>query len=436
MKKIFKLSLIFVLSSLTILSTAYADENDDRLEADLYRAVRESVDGKLDYQVNIMTVYGPSDINIYMANIKKDQLPSASTIKPMIGLALMDKNQKGEISYSKDIKKDLDLSLRLSDNEATNRLIKSIGGFDEINSSIKKISGNERTQLNRLMLTSGKENTANAKDLAQGFYEIYRSDDKIAKDMVRSMSNSSRKRVKLLKNIDPSHKSMNKTGELVGIENDLALVETGKQAYIISVLTQNKGYMDSNKQVKLLNDLGEKVGRAYDTYEKAYNLKEEAKEKNLEEGLDTIEKKLAYAVYQNQIFINAAEILLESGSHSVDGIREKLIIQVNNSEKLLARSKNTLASLSKSPIENEEDMLVNLVRLIYTDSDDIKDLNKELALAFYSNKAAVRAGEILLQQAPRTSLNIRRTLLNNMKNAEEAFKKMDRYFEKLNEKNQ
>ncbi len=52
---------------------------------------------------------------------------------------------------------------------------------------------------------------------------IYTAGDYISKDMLESMENSSSKRKKLLKNINPDYITYNKTGELITIENDLAL---------------------------------------------------------------------------------------------------------------------------------------------------------------------------------------------------------------------
>ena len=78
-------------------------------------------------------------------------------------------------------------------------------------------------------------------------------------------------------------------------------------------------------------------------------------------------------------------------------------------------------------------MIVNLVRLIYTNKENNSDINKNLALAFYRNKVAVKAGKTILKESPKTSLNIRRPLLKNIKDSEEIFIKMDKYFDKINE---
>ena len=435
MKKIFKILCALTLINLALIGKSFASDDEKILKDELYQSVRDTIDGKLYYQVNIKTVYGPSDINSYRSNTDTDTLPAASTIKPYIGLAILDKVQKGEMDYTEEIKKDLDLSLRLSDNDATNRLIEEIGGFEEVNSYIKSFTKNDRTRLNRLMLGRGEENTSNAKDLAWALYEIYRNDNQIAKDMAKSLSKSSSKRVKLLKNVNPAYKTMNKTGEIAHIENDVALVDTGSQAYIISLMTENDDFMDTYNQVALINKLGEKVAKAYENYENAYKNKERLADEKLMARLDSQEKKLAYAVYKNQIFINAGQILLDSNMPAIDEIRPLLSDQIENSRAVLDKSKKTLANFSKEPIQSDEDMVVNLVRLLYTKRELNSDLDSNLALAFYKNKSTVMAGKIILKEAPKKSLGIRRPLLKNIRASEEILAKADKYFEKLNAEN-
>lgn len=433
MKKIVKLMLAGFALNLSLAGTAFASVEEDVLENDIKTAIKESVDGKLIYQVNVKTVYGPSDVDIYWSNADTDSLPSASTIKPLIGLAILDKVEKGEMAYTDQIKKDLDLSLRLSDNDATNRLIEAVGGFEPVNTYIKSLTKKDSTKLNRLMLGKGAENTANAKDLSKAIYEIYKDDSDIANDMVKSLSKSSTKRNKLLKDVNRSYRTMNKTGELNKIENDLALIETKSNAFIISLLTENNDYMDKYNQILLINKLGSDVTRAYENYEASYNAKEKAEEDKIISKLDSTEKNLAYAVYKNQTFMNASKILLESDLKAVDEIRQDLIKQVNSSEILLEKSKNILGQYSNEEISNDEDLIVTLVRLIYTNKENNSDIDRNLALAFYKNKVAMKAGKIILKESPKTSLNIRKPLLKTIKESEEIFTKVDRYFEKMNE---
>lgn len=200
-------------------------------------------------------------------------------------------------------------------------------------------------------------------------------------------------------------------------------------------MTENDDFMDTYNQILLINKLGEKVAKAYEKYENANKNKEKVSEAKLLARLDSKEKKLAYAVYKNQIFINAGQTLLESDLPAIDQIRPVLSEQIENSKAVLDKSKKTLANFSKEPIQSEEDMIVNLVRLLYTNKDLNSDLNRKLALAFYNNKSAAMAGNIILNEAPKKSLGIRRPLLRNIKASEKILDKTQSYFEKLNAEN-
>lgn len=194
-------------------------------------------------------------------------MTSASTIKIFVGLAIRDAVEEGKIKYSKQIKEDLDLTLRNSDNEATNSLIELLG-FDKINQTILKYISSSNTKLNRLMLGKGDENITNSRDLTEGLIEIFKSKDEISKDMVTSMANSSSKRVKLLKDIDKSFYSLNKTWELKNIENDLALVDTGEFIIIISLLTEDVEGLGRDKQLGIINKLGKDIADVFVKYNK------------------------------------------------------------------------------------------------------------------------------------------------------------------------
>ncbi len=78
MKKIFKIFLL-TFGLFFIAGRAYASEGD--LKNDIREAVFSTVDGKLDYQVYIKSLYGPSDVEVHMQNTDADYFTSASTIK-------------------------------------------------------------------------------------------------------------------------------------------------------------------------------------------------------------------------------------------------------------------------------------------------------------------------------------------------------------------
>lgn len=418
MKKILKLSLVVLGLFISFGPRAFADENT--LKNDIYDAIYKNIDGKLSYDINIKSIGGESDVDIRMSNADTPYLPSASTIKIFIGLAMRDAIYEGDFAYSDDIKEDLDLALRNSDNDATNRLIEKLG-FDRINRTIFKYTLSDKTRLNRLMLGQGDENITNSKDLIAGLIEIYKSNDEISKDMVKSMEDSSSKRVKLLKDINPSLYCLNKTGELKNIENDLALINTGKSSFIISLLTEDRSNLGHDMQIKLINNLGLEITEAFINYDRKMTLLKEQKERAELSRMNTTEKKLAYAIYKNQISYDAASLLLKT--NSVDNIRDDLERSNKKSEYLVIRASNSLAKLTKNKIESADDRTLNLIRLIYTDKKDLSQINTSLALAFYNNNRSIEAAKTLLEKSPRASLDIRSKLLANIKNSEAMVEK-------------
>lgn len=418
MKKILKISLIIFGLFISFESRAFADENS--LNDAIHDAIYNTIDGKLTYDISVKSIGGESDIDIRMSNADEPYLPSASTIKIFIGLSMRDAIYDGEFPYSKDIKEDLDLALRNSDNDATNRIIEKLG-FDRINETIYKYTRSDETKLNRLMLGQGDENITNSKDLIAGLIEIYKSNDDISKDMVTSMENSSSKRAKLLKDINPSFYSFNKTGELKNIENDIALISTGKSSYIISLLTEDVANIGHDEQIRLINDLGSHITDAYINYDNKMTLLKSQKERADLARMNTREKKLAYAIYKNQVSSEAASLLLKT--NSVDNIREDLERTSKISEDLVIRASDSLAKLTKNKIESKDDRTLNLIRLIYTDKEDISQINTSLALAFYNNNRSLEAARTLLEKSPRASLDIRSKLLSNIKNSEAMVEK-------------
>lgn len=272
------------------------------------------------------------------------------------------------------------------------------------------------------MLGQGEENITNSKDLIKGLIEIYKSNDDISKDMVTSMEDSSSKRAKLLKDINPSFYSFNKTGELKNIENDLALINTGKSSFIISLLTEDTANLGHDEQISLINDLGSEITDDYINYGNKMTLLKSQKERAGLARMNTREKKLAYAIYKNQVSSEGASLLLNT--NSVDNIRKDLEITSKKSENLVIRASDNLAKLTKNKIESKEDRTLNLIRLIYTDKEDIGQINTSLALAFYNNNRSLEAARTLLEKSPRASLDIRSKLLSNIKNSEEMVEKV------------
>lgn len=117
------------------------------------------------------------------------------------------------------------LMIILSDNVATNKIIKRIG-FDAVNNKIKEI-GAPNTVLQRIMFDlkareEGRENLTNARDMQIIMEYIYDNSERyaLALDMMeRQLIND-----KLPSLIEPPIRFAHKTGELDGIRHDVGIM--------------------------------------------------------------------------------------------------------------------------------------------------------------------------------------------------------------------
>ncbi|MDR0885725.1 MAG: class A beta-lactamase-related serine hydrolase, partial [Clostridiales Family XIII bacterium] len=151
-----------------------------------------------------------------------------------------------------------------SDNTATNIMIDALGGFNPINEEILRLGCNE-THLNRKMLdtqalANGIDNYISVNDAGNILKKLYTHtliselDDA---EMLRILSenNNHNKLPALL----PSDVTVyNKTGEYndYGVQNDIAIIENGKGAFVVTVLSQNG---IEREQVAMMNQLGQQL---------------------------------------------------------------------------------------------------------------------------------------------------------------------------------
>lgn len=274
-KKIFKhigkilalsLGLGLVLSPLVKAQKSEAVSEEESLESDI-RTRLDQVGG--DWQVAIKTLDGDKNLDLYFTSESNPQsLPAASSIKTFIGLATFDLVERSALEETDQVKSDVYAMLNASDNEASNRLVSALGGFDKVNRTIIDITGGTKTSLKRLFLHKGPENMANARDLNLAMERIYRKDfaneehsfyifDALTKTTTRSQ--------KLLGNLPSYSWAINKSGELPdrGVENDSAIVKVNDRVYAITVMTRTKNIQNRKPQLDAMKD----VGRiAYDYY--------------------------------------------------------------------------------------------------------------------------------------------------------------------------
>ena len=198
--------------------------------------------------------------------IKK--IPSASMIKIPILITLFEERDKNNISFDETYKiKGEDIAggsgelnddsvgkeftiyylanemIRVSDNSATNILIKKLG-FEKINNSIKE-KGLSATKLNRLMMDfdavkEGRENYTSAQDLNKLLLNIYNGNilSQSANDTIITILKNCADKNRIARNLPPNIDVANKTGSLDYVCGDAAIIFSPKPI-ILSIVIEN-----------------------------------------------------------------------------------------------------------------------------------------------------------------------------------------------------
>ncbi|QBO35691.1 hypothetical protein EQG49_04055 [Periweissella cryptocerci] len=220
----------------------------------------------------------PVTQQINLSNLPKGQKAQfgASTIKVFILAALLDQESKGHIkltqtyqlqasdkvggtgilqgaasgsSYS--YKELANLMITQSDNTATNIIIQRLGdgnfaaGFSVVNNYVQSL-GYRHTKLQRKMmdLTNQKNNMVAANEACDFLYKLYQGQlpgvDEQARQWFLQLMTQTTNRQKFAAQGNNGITSYNKSGEssYQGIQNDLAIVTRGKQAYVVAGLSQ------------------------------------------------------------------------------------------------------------------------------------------------------------------------------------------------------
>lgn len=226
------------------------EDKNDRLNEEISNIISEEMD-KVDgsYQVSVKTLEGDSDIDLDYRNTS-ESLPSASTIKVFIAISAYENIERGSINETDSLNNDIHLMLNRSDNSATNRVIDVLGGFSTVNKTIAKLTGSNRTSLNRKLAHSGKENMVDVFDLIIAMEEL--NNPKLisainAEKIKQAMTNTNTKSSKLLANLPPYAKGINKSGENPdrGQELDVAIIDVGSTRFALAVAMKTNKYYDN-----------------------------------------------------------------------------------------------------------------------------------------------------------------------------------------------
>lgn len=249
------------------------EEKNDKLNEEISNIISEEMD-KVDgsYQVAVKTLEGDSDVDLDYRNTS-DSLPSASTIKVFIAISAYENIERGSINETDSLNNDIHLMLNRSDNYATNRVIDALGGFYPVNNTIAKLTGTNRTSLNRKLAHSGKENMVDVSDLIIAMEELNnpRLISEISAEKIKeSMTNTNTKSSKLLANLPSYARGINKSGENPdrGQELDVAIIDVGSTRFALAIAMKTDKYFDNENELKVLRDMGKRITEAFYSFDK------------------------------------------------------------------------------------------------------------------------------------------------------------------------
>lgn len=208
--------------------------------------------------VAIMDLSDPENMK-YAGLNDNHMMYAASLPKIAILLAAMDAIDKGEMEYTKEIKKDLRLMISKSNNQASTRMIDRLG-YDKIESvlrSPKRALYDEETGgglwVGKRYAAGGKTNREPLKNLSHAattrqvcsfYYQLVMGNlvsDKSSKEMLKIMKDPAlhHKFVNTLDKVAPNATIYRKSGSWKSFHSDSALVWGPKRKYIIVALIDN-----------------------------------------------------------------------------------------------------------------------------------------------------------------------------------------------------
>lgn len=162
--------------------------------------------------------------------------------------------------------------INISDNSATNILINLMGGIEAVQKIIVEL-GYPEVKLQRLMvdleaLEAGKDNYVAAKDVGTLLAEIYQGSlvSKEASEEMLDILKEQTDRRMLAQDLPTDVTYYGKTGnfEDYGVQNDAAIIETAKGAFVLVFLSQEG---QKAEQLKAMNELGKNLTEQFIDFE-------------------------------------------------------------------------------------------------------------------------------------------------------------------------
>lgn len=178
-------------------------------------------------------------------SINDQSMVAASLIKLYVAGAYFEAVEEGRISDS--YQNDVSNMITVSSNDACNRLIDLVG-MDAVN-SFAQDHGYDGTELNRRMLDfNGTENYTTTRSCGQVLEEILAGTfvNEYASETLLGYLEAQTRTSKIPAGVPSGVATANKTGELTGVENDVAIVWSPQCTYILCLMSSGSGAGVSN----------------------------------------------------------------------------------------------------------------------------------------------------------------------------------------------
>lgn len=219
----------------------------------------QSTDNNNDFENNIRDIiknYNMSgELSVYVRDIKNEEsylanpnkMQAASLIKLYIAGCVYENYDEVSSFFGNDARVEelVKTMITISDNGAANSLILALGnnnkfaGMDKVNVYCEKHEYNS-THMGRLLLQSNIEddNYTSVEDCGKILLELYTEKIEGAENILKYMKLQERVS-KIPAGIPAGVVVANKTGELLDVENDVAIVFEENSPYILCIMTQN-----------------------------------------------------------------------------------------------------------------------------------------------------------------------------------------------------
>ena len=203
----------------------------------------ESLDARIEAQIGDLRAKGrianDETVAVYVYDftkaetlvaIKEDQkMQAASMIKPYVALAYFDQHFKKGWEYADSTRRLMELMLRNSDNPATNKIMRMLGGPEKVQEILQESYAHllPNTEIVEEIPPGGKTylNKSTAQDYSRFLYQLYNETLQGSNEMKRLMSLKKRNRLtSFVRHMPPNITAYDKTGTTAFLCGDMGVI--------------------------------------------------------------------------------------------------------------------------------------------------------------------------------------------------------------------